>query len=533
MLLAIITLAAFLRFIWIGTFTPHFDELWHLELSTGRGSAHLTMPRNVIIPNAPDVTALRDAPPWWAIWNTLSTVTHPPLFPLLLRGWRVMFGESLAVGRSLSAVFGVVSVLVFFDVVRLLARSTAFGLWAAAIFAVSSAQIEISQDLRNYELATFAMLLTANAIARILMFGPSLWRAVALSIAALLAMLSHYFVAPIMIAIGLFALIYLRGGARRQAVVALLIAGLFFTVLWGPNLRRQILAVQEASAVGSFGDWKNSAKLWALQRLATLPLRQLFEPRWDAIVPAVGSATLFLIPWAMLFCQRRQHRKSLDDLGGAETAEMRPVDPALLFWALWLTSIALMLVTLDLTRATRHLDQLRHTIFAGPAVVGGLVAIGGRFKKIIAHGLPAFVFLACVLSLGLTYTRQNPSFPAVGETVAQTGLPDVPIVFYSAPEYLWLSDVLFLGVSHYAGTFPRPIVRLDKPASGALLEQLRAMPKLIAVVGGSKIGPKEILPGCIDDLLPPIPYIGRVSIISWRKDAGTEMATPSASEPWR
>ncbi|HMB96547.1 MAG TPA: hypothetical protein VKK61_10955, partial [Tepidisphaeraceae bacterium] len=34
-----------------------FDEEWHLELSTGRGSEHIDLPRDVLIPDAPDVTS--------------------------------------------------------------------------------------------------------------------------------------------------------------------------------------------------------------------------------------------------------------------------------------------------------------------------------------------------------------------------------------------------------------------------------------------------------------------------------------------
>src|SRR4051812_31097962 len=39
-----------------------FDEQWHLELSTGRGSPHVRVPDNVLVPDAPAVTSLVGAP---------------------------------------------------------------------------------------------------------------------------------------------------------------------------------------------------------------------------------------------------------------------------------------------------------------------------------------------------------------------------------------------------------------------------------------------------------------------------------------
>src|SRR5438105_4667058 len=101
-LLGIISIAAAARFAWIGSTEAHFDELWHLELSTGRGSMHSMLPPDEIVA-APALTSLHGAPPWYSVWTHLQSVTHPPLYPMLLRGWRDVFGESISTARAFSA----------------------------------------------------------------------------------------------------------------------------------------------------------------------------------------------------------------------------------------------------------------------------------------------------------------------------------------------------------------------------------------------------------------------------------------------
>src|SRR5262245_53988228 len=88
LLAVIVVLAGVLRFIHLGSVEAHFDEIWHLELSTGRGSAHMRVPASgALQPAVADFTSLRDAPPWYAIPTSLRDDTHPVLHYLLLRFW--------------------------------------------------------------------------------------------------------------------------------------------------------------------------------------------------------------------------------------------------------------------------------------------------------------------------------------------------------------------------------------------------------------------------------------------------------------
>src|SRR5256885_15757517 len=91
-LIAILVLGGALRFERASYGSLTFDEQWHLELSTGRGSPHVRLPEDQLISDAPAVTSLGNAPPAWAGGAHMDRVVHPPLFVLGLRVWRNLFG---------------------------------------------------------------------------------------------------------------------------------------------------------------------------------------------------------------------------------------------------------------------------------------------------------------------------------------------------------------------------------------------------------------------------------------------------------
>jgi mannosyltransferase len=76
---------------------------------------------------------------------------HPPLYHLVLHFWMVLFGHSDVALRSLSALFGTVSVLLMYEVgTELFDRKT--GLAAGVLLAISPLAIWSSQEVRPYGL---------------------------------------------------------------------------------------------------------------------------------------------------------------------------------------------------------------------------------------------------------------------------------------------------------------------------------------------------------------------------------------------
>ncbi len=84
---------------------------------------------------------------------------HPPLYYLLLHGWMVLFGDGIMAARSLSTVFGVVTLAMRFA--RWLANERA-ALMAGWLMAIMPMAVRYSREARMY--ALMGMLAIAAAV---------------------------------------------------------------------------------------------------------------------------------------------------------------------------------------------------------------------------------------------------------------------------------------------------------------------------------------------------------------------------------
>jgi mannosyltransferase len=92
---------------------------------------------------------------------------HPPLYYLLLHFWMRIGGDSAAWVRSLSAIFGILTIPIIFLAGRRLAGN-GIGLLAALILAINPLQIAFAQETRVYTLLTFTVTFTIWMVARLL-----------------------------------------------------------------------------------------------------------------------------------------------------------------------------------------------------------------------------------------------------------------------------------------------------------------------------------------------------------------------------
>jgi len=105
---------------------------------------------------------LDEAYSWWAARQPLGALTslvptcdpEPPLYPLILKGWIALFGDSAAAVRAPTAIAGVLATALLWGAGR--AISPAVGFVAAALFAVAPFQIEFAQEARAYAIVTIA-----------------------------------------------------------------------------------------------------------------------------------------------------------------------------------------------------------------------------------------------------------------------------------------------------------------------------------------------------------------------------------------
>ncbi len=150
-----------------------FDEVGSLESSSGHGLAWRNAPEGVLLAPAPDWSSLARARPWWAVCTgEARDDSHPPLYFLLLRAWRTVFGDSTMALRSLSLVFSLIAVLLLFDTMRL-TWGPQVALWGSALMALAEPQLIEAQNARNYALLIMLILAACNALVRIEILAPA------------------------------------------------------------------------------------------------------------------------------------------------------------------------------------------------------------------------------------------------------------------------------------------------------------------------------------------------------------------------
>ena len=96
------------------------------------------------------------------IWRYTSVDVHPPLYYFCLKIWSLFFGKSDLALRSMSAVFGVLTILAAYLLVkRLFNKKTA--LISSGLLAISPMLIRYSQEARMYTMVAFLGVVAVRA----------------------------------------------------------------------------------------------------------------------------------------------------------------------------------------------------------------------------------------------------------------------------------------------------------------------------------------------------------------------------------
>ncbi len=164
----------------------------------------------------------------------------PPLYLLLLWGWRKAFGDGEIVIRSMSALLGTATIPVAFAAARELASRRA-GLYAAALAATSPLLIWYSQDVRTYALLVFLAALSFMFFAYALQREEPRWLW-GWAIFSALAFTTHYFAAVLIAPEAVWLL--LRGPRLKTllACAGIGAAGLTVGLLAGINQQQDKVA---------------------------------------------------------------------------------------------------------------------------------------------------------------------------------------------------------------------------------------------------------------------------------------------------
>jgi 4-amino-4-deoxy-L-arabinose transferase-like glycosyltransferase len=215
--------------------------------------------------------------------ETLPHSNKPPLYYLVIRGWMVVFGSGESALRSLSVLFGVLTVCLLFYFGRDLGGPSV-GWIAAGFAALSPLAILYSREARSYSVAAFLVLLAMWFFHRATAM-PSrrrYWLGHALSVAG--CMYTHYVAGLVILVSATLVFFDRRAATRKGWILATSIALALFSP-WIPVLLVQISEARTyLEWVIPF--WKTYPPLLAVPRslLAFMP--------GGAVPPFVGLQTL-------------------------------------------------------------------------------------------------------------------------------------------------------------------------------------------------------------------------------------------------
>jgi mannosyltransferase len=192
---------------------------------------------------------------------------HPPLYYWLLHLWMVLFGDGDVAVRALSGVFAVAALpFAWIHGRRLGGAPGAVG--ALFILAASPFAIRYATEARQYSLVTLLALVGWLLLERARQ-RPTLGRLLALAASSGILLLTHYWAAFLLGAVGLLLVVHawrLSGarGAEARSAVALAAGGLLF-LPWLPSMLHQLEntgtpwasaarpTAALAAAIGTFG----------------------------------------------------------------------------------------------------------------------------------------------------------------------------------------------------------------------------------------------------------------------------------------
>jgi hypothetical protein len=486
---AILLVATALGCYRIGAQSVWMDELMSLRYSAGHTLEQIAtdVPLDTLLDPPPRLTSMHDRLGWTGTITGLDT--HPPLYFVMLRIWRTVFGGSDVAARSMSVVAWLVAIALVFGAAREMYGADGTEIWAALITAVASPAIYYAQEARPYALSLPLALGAVWAVVRMERRGLSILRGAALGGCILALCLTLYVGLAVALAVGGYAVVRLRDQAKRGAIIVLIAAGAVYFVTWGPYLKSQQQTLIQTT------EWLREQPdghvVLTLRRMAVLPYH-LLAAQWVNLPPRFDDwsrsfrylgALMWIVPLVLIVVSRR---------GRAD----------LLLWYLWLLAAVAMPLSLDFAQDKQHLHWLRFTILAAPALYVLAAAVARRARApAMRHVVPAIAVLICLWSTvrhQQPYRSTKPHYREMAAVIDRNYQPGdaLLIVLPGGPDYR--AYYQYLALAHYLQRIPSPAAVLTG-SYGNVVSHLRDGRRiwLVLMREGDKPG---ILPGAVSAL---------------------------------
>ncbi|MBD2740939.1 glycosyltransferase family 39 protein [Coleofasciculus sp. FACHB-1120] len=245
------------------------------------------------------------------ITSLAATAEHPPLYFLLARFWAQMWGNSVAVMRSLPALISLLAFPCIYWLCVELFELPLVGWMATGLIAISPFHILYAQEARQYSLWTVAVLISSASLLRAMRVKTkSAWSIYAATL--ILGLYSHLFFLLTAISHGVYVF-SLEKFRASKTFVSYLLASLAAILLFVPWL---LIALANLSTVDEATEWTRSSfpiqslvKTWILNLSRIfIDFNYSFKYRNFGLYIAI-FLSLILVSYAIYFLCRQTEKR--------------------------------------------------------------------------------------------------------------------------------------------------------------------------------------------------------------------------------
>jgi uncharacterized membrane protein len=439
--------------------------VYSLLLSRGEGYRQLTVASGELLQGYPDPTSLEAAGSLLGIWAGQAKDAHPPLYFVLLRVWRELFGSSVEVARAYSmACFVLATLLLTLAAYRLTSRvGPAFA--GGIVMALSVSAAWYGQEIRDYSqlvLLLCILLLTHVWLVR----RPAWYWAFLYASAVIAAGLTHYLAIGVVVPSIVILLVALDRTWRWRMAWVLVCAGVLYGAAWGP-----FVIQQEKNSTGmtkwAQGHWQ--LLYGRLESFLAVPGRAIGVPYASAWLLGIGL--LLLCGWMVWRSPRRR-------------------DWVMVAAATFGPAALLLLGDITADGVTSWWTRFLLPALPGTALIAGLLAAERGRIRYIAAVLPLMALLSQV-----NRPVFEVNYPSVVRESREMG--DAAAIVFLVPDKTSAHDIetsvrtLAMMYAAHSGKVSGPVLLLDRPSE--VVAQLG--PTVLVVSAWSDFDVAEYFPG--------------------------------------
>jgi uncharacterized membrane protein len=377
---------------------------------------------------------------------------HPPLHSTILHFQRKLWGDSFLSVRIPSLLPSIASIILIFFITKMLLGLCA-AYWASILMALAAPQVLYGQEIRGYALLTFVGLFAVYFLLKTETSGPSILRSAWLGFFSFALALTHYFSFGLLLAMGLYAALRLRGKALAYALSGFAFGGILFLAVWGPQMWNQFFGPSlEANKYDTFRQNPELAKQIP-GLVAGWFERLFFHLPNDFITRPPVVLFLCLLPAVAIFWKRN----------------------LLLPW-LWMVCTMGFVALLDMNRDTFHFTQIRYTLLAAPAVymIVSAGVFNGKRQAVYNSVLPAILSILLIFNIPKIHTPYKERWVEIADLIQKKGQPNETVVLPHAGEsfQLYWPQFIWSAICYYIFDPQRPVVIPTKPLGNDLMSKI-------------------------------------------------------------